>query len=395
MMAKVFCSISVVLLVAISYCSAISFWHRANVGVQSIGTHIDHNCRLRENPIQVLPARIPLLPLSPQQKDMIWQFAQMPPEGKATVSDCVHLLQVYSLQTPQTANVEKQIQKLYSVLQDPIVGERILGAPVFNTTPYGLRMAPNAQSRSSESHRGQGLASLAELGLPITWEIKIGGRKHCLNEALEDCIANFYLKQDELPFTAVALSLYLPPEKEWTNRYAERCTFDDLAVEICSRRFRGSCCAGSHLLYAAMILYRVDLQEPILSPPMRVQVRGYLRQALDALVTMQLQDGSWGIDWFASVPGQEDLRETQWSPLDSPRGRLLATSHLTEWILYLPPEFEPPQDVLQRAGIWLLHRLEEAKDNTDDAPLCPYTHAVTVLECLMSVRPVNTYHKCH
>ena len=88
------------------------------------------------------------------------------------------------------------------------------------------------------------------------------------------------------------------------------------------------------------------------------------------------------------IPGRGACRKRERSPPDSPEKRLLATSHLVEWMLYLPSEFKPPKDVLRRAGIWLLRHLE-AKDDTRDAEFCPYTHAVGALECLSQPAPVD------
>jgi hypothetical protein len=274
------------------------------------------------------------------------------------------------------------VQEVYSLFQTEVNAKEYFKQHVFEATPYGIRMTTDRHCRADEAHRDQGLASFAELGVPLCWSIEVNGEEHQLREAVQECVANFYLKQKELAFTALALGLYLPPDREWTNRFQEHTTFDDVVAELCGRRLEDCCCAGTHLVYSTTILLRVDEQMPIISPHVRTQLRQYLRRLVDCAISTQQPEGYWMVTWYASTP--EDTPEGKWTPPDTAETRLLATSHVAEWMLHLSEELRPPDDVLRRAGEWMLRELLRGSGQRT-ADLCPRSHAVGVLQCISRI----------
>ena len=342
-------------------------------------------CPVQEEPIRIVPFRAPLLDLSREQSDLVWRVARMHPKGKATVSDCLHFLKVQSLRSDLRGSVAatSEVQAVCSVLQNSKSGRDYLGRPVFITTRSGVCMTTGRRSGADESHRDQGIATLAELGIPLSWQLNLDdGSQHFLREAMQECIANFYLKERELAWTTVALSHYVPPTRRWTNRFGEEFTFDDLAMELCNRSFGDQCCSGAHLVHAATILLRSDFEQPVLSPPTRVQLRQYVKRCADAAVRAQRPDGNWEPRWYGEL---EAVSPHAWSRRGTHESRFLVTSHLAEWMLYLPEDLRVPDATLRSAAEWLLDRLSDGPFEAG-SPLCPRAHAVYVLE-LLSTAP--------
>lgn len=350
---------------------------------RSAGRRSDNQmpCCFRENPIRVLPSRTPLLHLSSSQKHSIWQFAELPPKGTATVSDCLHYLKVHSLRSGKDDKVaaKSESQFLYSVLQNGASSRAFLGMPAFVAVRNGVRMTTARRSRADESHQNQGLATLAELGMPLSWPLDLDGHKHSLREAIEDCVANFYLKEKELAWTAIALAYYLPPTRGWSNRFGESFTFDDLAHELLIRSFSSQCCGGAHLVQAATVLLRVDLEQPVLSDATRLQLQHYVGRCVDAAIRAQRPEGYWTPDWYKEMG--EEVSPYSWSPKATTEACFLITSHLAEWMLYLPVNMRAPDDTQRNAAEWMLARLHEMPAEPT-SPLCPRTHVVFVLECV-------------
>src|SRR6185437_15422714 len=66
------------------------------------------------------------------------------------------------------------------------------------------------------------------------------GGTHAVRELLEDTLANFDRRERELEWTAEALALYLPPQREWSDKYGNRHTLDEVAEELLNRPLSSS-----------------------------------------------------------------------------------------------------------------------------------------------------------
>ena len=267
------------------------------------------------------------------------------------------------------------------ILTDSELSKAYFDEPLGFTTRSGVRYKSMSEGdRVGEGHRDYCLAAFAELGLPLTTPIHVTGRAMTLADLLHDSVDNFYLKEKEIEWTATALFLCLPPQSEWTNRYGEQFTFDDLAREILRRRFGDSSCGGSHLLYSLAVLVRVDRVCPVMSEPVRQAVVSRLRECVAALVRSQGAEGYWTRAWYQRIDAAPKVR--QLTPPDTLSDRLLITGHVLEFMLVLPAEMQPQGDVFNRGGAWLHQRLQRMSAADVKADYCPYTHCLKVLEIL-------------
>src|SRR5262249_24044707 len=133
--------------------------------------------------------------------------------------------------------------------------------------------------------------------VPLSHPLRFTDGTLSLREVLRDSIANYHPHQKELEWTALAYGLYLPPAREWTNRFGERESFDGLVEQLLARDLHKSSCCGTHVMYTLTILARVDQQTPILGPEVRDRLWQKLCHAVRVALEAQAADGSWSPDW--------------------------------------------------------------------------------------------------
>ncbi len=338
-------------------------------------------------PLRIAAGPRALLVTPREQQEHLFNRVRPPFHEKPGVSLFLHVLRLHGVDGHFDHPVLNDSQKVLRLLTDSEFGRSFFGAPAIKRTRHGIEFVSAAltleeHTRATESHRDQCLASLGELGVPLSTPITVGEEKLTLEAALTDSLANFHLKQNELQWTAIAYALYVPPRKEWVNKFGERHTFDDLANRLLTDPVENSSCAGTHLGYALTLLYRVDRTfTPILSQGVRERLRQRLERTVAAAIGTQSEDGSWSGEWGRTLYSHSD--HTPSANEADMGGRLLVTGHLCEWFLYVPAEFNVPDDCLRRAGLWLRSQLEDFPgDSVPEAAICPYTHAACALRAL-------------
>jgi hypothetical protein len=338
----------------------------------------------RQEPWSVPPLRIKVIPVTPN--DVEWLDRQIRPTAnvKLSSSQCLHLLRANGLNARYEEGELRSGDALLRLLTEEQSGIAHFGESPLVHTPIGLRfpcLDPHRPSRdrSMEQHRDQTLAAFGELGLPLTYPLKIGEQVRSLREVLRDSIANFHLGQEEIAWTAIAYALYLPPLRSWTNRYDERFTFDELAAELEHRPMDQASCGGIHLLFALTLLVHVDGKAPILSENMRAEIFKHLARCVVVVERTQRPDGTWPACWnHELLPGH---RPSGRSLADNDANQLLMTGHLAEWLLYLPENLAHTRSTtIARSGAWLRKRLLVASEAEKEDAFCPYTHGVCVLK---------------
>jgi hypothetical protein len=339
---------------------------------------------LGEQPIRLACTRTPKGKAPTAAIDSFSASVRPTNDDRWSASRWLHLVRVFGLELAQ--DLDGKNVNAADLFTDTELGAAYFGAPLFVRTSHGLRFSSSGKGRSAiltqEVHRDQCLAVMAELGVPLATTFRgadLGGRLGCLGDVLNDSIANFHLSQDELPWTAVALALYLPPSRSWANKFGESFTFDQLATELMSRPLADGSCAGIHLAGALTTLYRVDEQRCILSESTRAAVESRVQGLVAAALRNQLPDGSWSIDWHSDAGVDK--------PGDTPRRRLLATGHVAEWLMATPACIKVPQSCLERATGWLLPALLELTPEECESQFCPVSHALIVLRSSRTFAP--------
>ncbi len=336
----------------------------------------------RTEPWSIRPARLELIEATAPDVEWLDHQIQLPTRIKPNSSYLLHLLRVHGKSGRVEGGEPSSGEAILKLLTDERAGGDYFGQSPLVRTARGVRFPtiekPPTNDRALEQHRDQTLAALGELGLPLSYPLKVGDRPASLRDVLRDSIVNYHPRQEEIAWTAIAYALYLPPIRAWVNRYGERFTFDELADELERRPMDKESCGGIHILYALTLLARVDREAPVLSAAVRGRLVAHLARCVAVVERTQQPDGSWPAWWnHELLPGGHP---TGASIADDDASRLLMTGHLAEWLLYVPADVERHQSALRRAGEWLRGRLRAASRQVMEPAVCPYSHAVCVLK---------------
>jgi hypothetical protein len=370
--------------------------HTEAAGAQQFQSDPQIDFTIFNRPLVVTPVVHGVMPVS--TRDYNWVVRQFqPPVGDARLNSsyCLHVLRVHGLDEPLESTEVSDGHALLKLLTDEDRSRRYFGESAVITTRTGVRF-PTARRRaprlsSMEMHRDQTLAALAELHVPLDYAVHVGGRDYTLADVLTDSLANFDPNQDELAWTLVAYSLYLPGVTQWRDRYGQVHSMDELVSLLQATPFDRASCEGTHILYALTILLRADDQRPILPQGSRATLMGWMRHFVGLAVARQRIDGSWGSKWWqaADTPAGNGPIPTDRSSLQP----LATTSHVLEWLIYLPESMRPSDEVFQRGAFWLLGRLRSASRRDMNQDFCPYAHTCCVLRHLLSQSPNGDLHE--
>jgi hypothetical protein len=195
-------------------------------------------------------------------------------------------------------------------------------------------------------HQDNLLTAFAELGYPSNTPIiavpadarvdnskgSFPGVQAALSDLVQGAISYFSPRQ-ELEWTIEALVRYLAPQQEWTNRFGETFTFNDVAGELLRRVPGEGSCIGLHTVYALVCLFRVNMQHRVLADGVAALIERYLQrrsQALDADVdskeySFHRLDNKWPAAFRNSTEDRSEWMDAN---------QLTYVSHHLEWIAY-------------------------------------------------------------
>jgi hypothetical protein len=267
-------------------------------------------------------------------------------------------------------------QNILTILTDSRLLKKRLGRSGLIKTPHGV--AYQAAEDGGETHRDQVLGALAQCNVPLEFPILVDDQRFSLRDLLNDSIANFHLKREELAWTADAYVSYLPDAAGWTNKYGVTYRFDDLASSLLNTSLSQASCGGLHVVGALTHILKAHRRSPIISNRLARSIEGFLDQCLKATIDTQHSDGSWSSSWTHELtPGSPSSNVV----LDdsSPRTKLVVTGHLLEWIFAAPID-GVPEDVTQAASKYLAGSLQALPSEDLGGQFCPVTHAILALQ---------------
>lgn len=217
----------------------------------------------------------------------------------------------------------------------------------------GLVSVRMQQGNATASHVDHTLASLAECGTPLDFDLSLPGQIVPLRSLLASAVARFEINQQEYEWTTLAAALYAENGSSWYSVDGERVDFNRCAERLMRQQYQQGVCYGNHRLYTLVMLLRIDEQKPLLDDSTRVAIADHLREATRRLIASQSPEGYWDQNWPDAKSAARDEK------LDTPLSRrILATGHALEWWATAPAEFHPPREVLVRAGQWLAKEID-------------------------------------
>ncbi len=379
--------LAIIAMVVISSVAAVGAWRLRRPPAAAMGAS-------RVAPLAVRPI-VPTIDAGLDPAAVAQQTARLWPRRKAALGDIIHALRVFGPEDRALEGRPSYAEMRGLLLDSKSNMDWFDGSLSFIETRHGLRFVPpvsRSGRREQQPHTDQVLAILGELGVPLDTTIRTPAGDRLVRALLDDAVAEFQIDQ-ELEWTAVALALYLPPARAWTNRFGETTDFDTLAHELMGRPLARASCAGTHTLYALAMIDRADALDPVLSATTRGDLRDLLSQLSAEVAAGQRDDGSFNPYWYRRVDGLSwyaHYRAMRRSP-GSQRGapelylegeaddlvehKVLVTGHHVEWTLMLPPKMQMPPAVLARAAGFLARALSDASDGELANMFCPFSHA--------------------
>ena len=210
------------------------------------------------------------------------------------------------------------------------------GQPVVQVTAYGGRLHPYTRPYAFEGHANQFLAILTWSNLPMDFRFQAGNQ----SVTLADLVRNAQMEvneRDELTWTLWALSGYLPPESEWTNRYGQRWSIERLIQLELHEFVEDAACGGTHRLFALTVARNRYLQtsSQLAGPWLEADQR--IRRYVEIARSFQNNDGSFSTSYFTGHGYSRDLTD-----------RLTTSGHMLEWLMIALPEQRLSEDWVRR-----------------------------------------------
>ncbi len=301
-------------------------------------------------------------------------------------SDLIHALRVFghdadfsSWEISGSAGEDVELLKgarLFQYVTEPMQYQYDSGS---TQPPYCFGFGELAERQGDSpylpAHRDDILAVFAEMRLPLDTRIVYGSRIHCVRDLLQTSIAKFHPHQ-ELEFTAIAYSMYLPGAGGWCNRFGQEFDFNEIVSGLLRRAEKETACLGTHVPYALACVLQADSQIPVLRPDSRSAARAFLVELSAAIEQNQAISGAFRpaiADW-ETLKGVEQLHQA-----------LLFTGHTLEWMALVEPSLRASESSLRRAWYWGLSAIE-AQDPTrfpTGFMYAPNSHLVRAL-CLLA-----------
>ena len=133
---------------------------------------------------------------------------------------------------------------MFEALTDSVIAEEcgVVPYPFLFMTHLGPS-APITKG-GGVSHPDQYIQALGEAGARSDTAIRLpDGASATLEGVIRESLANFNIEQ-EMEFTAVAYSRWLPPTRRWVDRHGYVHSFDEIAEALMSRSLDGASCCG-------------------------------------------------------------------------------------------------------------------------------------------------------
>lgn len=290
-----------------------------------------------------------------------------------SVSGFCHLLLFYRSGPIQGIPSVNSCEEIITSLTDERIATSTFGGSPLVATRHGVRYYLIQDSVANpgvgEVHQDQCLATFADLGLPLSTPIYIHGKTYSISNLLNESVANFFLEQDELTWSALAYAKYLPPLSEWRNRFGVKVNFSMLICALVGKNPKIESCYGLHILQAVGAILDADGKHAILDGSARTKAVEYINTMLGELPKTQGNDGSWGQSWSSPEGGSRQ---------EAIEMRFLVTGHILD-ICNEGKNLHIPTSVRARALAWLKEAQESDKIRSN-VTICPYTHATRAIQ---------------
>ncbi len=216
-----------------------------------------------------------------------------------------------------------------------------------------------------QGHQAQLLAIFAQNGVPMDYPLIVGNRRFKVADLVQSemlaCKAG-----EELTFTLIGLSHYLPTDTKWRSEDGQQWDFERLVREELSQPVVGAACGGTHRLMGLSFALRQRRMEglPITGQWVRADI--FINDFVQYVWQLQNRDGSFSTDWFE---GKADNGATD--------RKLQTSGHIMEWLVFNSTEQQLQDERIVRGITFLTNTLGSGRGSSWEVG--PKGHALRAL----------------
>lgn len=216
-----------------------------------------------------------------------------------------------------------------------------------------------------QGHQGQMLAIFAQAGVPADYPLYVQRRKFIMNDLVKtEMLA--CKRGEELTFTLIGLSHYLPTDTKWRAADGQMWDFQRLLSEEMSQPVVGAACGGTHRLMGLSYALKQRKLEGLPLTGQWARAETYLQDFQTYAWQLQNRDGSFSTDWFEGRADNGDLDR-----------KIQTTGHIFEWLLFIAEDDSLQDERVTRSVSFLASQL--INERTREWQVGPKGHALRAL----------------
>jgi hypothetical protein len=216
-----------------------------------------------------------------------------------------------------------------------------------------------------QGHQAQMLAIYAQSGVPFDYPLIVNGKRFTLADLAQTEMLACKSGQ-ELTFTLIGLSHYMPTDSQWRSADGQLWNFERLIREELAQPIVGAACGGTHRLMGFSYALKQRRLEglPINGQWARAEI--FINDFVQYAWQLQNRDGSFSTDWFEGPADNGNLDR-----------KIQTSGHILEWLVFNASEDELQDERVIRGITFLTNAMGSNLSN--DWEVGPKGHALRAL----------------
>ncbi|MBM82361.1 MAG: hypothetical protein CMJ78_17485 [Planctomycetaceae bacterium] len=250
------------------------------------------------------------------------------------------------------------------------------GKPLVLKTNTGGQFHPYTQPYDFQGHPCQFLAILTMSQLPMDFEFRTENGKLTLADVVETAKANIN-DQEEITWALWALSHFVGPDADWTNKNGEAWSVERLVKLQIEDEPTEAACGGTHGLFALAYARNgyIHTERPLRGVWLEADMK--IRRYVEMAKSLQNSDGSFSSNHFGGPGYTQDFSD-----------RLAAAGHTMEFLMMALPQPKLNEDWVRRGVEQVANDLIENRNvPVKCGPLYHGLHGLVIYKERM--QPVN------
>ena len=244
-------------------------------------------------------------------------------------------------------------------------GQTFRGEPWFEVTSHGGRAHVFSEAYAFEGHPNQFLAILTVSDLSLDHQFQADRGPITVADMVKHAQAEVN-DQEEITWTLWALSHYLPPDTEWTNRFGEQWSVERLVRIQTEAVVHDEACGGTHGLFALSRARNSCVRQGIPLRGVWIEADQKIRRYIEEARSYQNSDGSYSNAFFQGGEYTASFED-----------RIASSGHTLEFLMEALPQ-ERLNEQWVRNGVAAMAR--DLIEHRREAVKCgPLYHAVSGL----------------